>query len=670
MRAAFVYALIAACALAAGLGAMASHGRTPPDGLLFDLAVAGRAALLAAPPSIDASPVAVIAVDARSLASAELAPYPRALLGPVWGKLIGSLGEAGADAVAFDLLLAYSGNALQPGYDRDMLAALARWREKVVLGRSAGTLPARPYLAALRLDSGAVALLEIESDHDGAIRRLASTMPGAGQERLPTLVAAALARAGGPTMPEEVLLTPTAHPETLPTYALIDVLRCADEPEALRKAFAGRTVFVGSTLPEEDRKVSSARFLRPQQAAESSASGCSLAPLGASAPRSRTVPGVHLHAIAAESVLRGSAPKRAQPWAPALAAAAAASAGAAAGAALAPWSALAAVLLLGIGLWAGQTLLLHAGFHVPTGAALLGLAGAAILAYVVRYLVEDRRRRRIQRAFGRYLAPSVVDRLVDDEAALRLGGEEREVTVMFADLSGFTALSTKVSAGELVALTNEYLSIIAGEVDRTGGYVDKFIGDAVMALWGAPVLESDHAMRAVEAAQAAEAEIRRRREAAEAAGRRGFGVKIGLYSGPAVVGNVGSERRYNYTAVGETVNVASRLESLPGLYGCAIVLGGATARALDGRLPLRELDLVAVKGRSEPLTIYEPGRDEPRYAEALAHYRAGRFAEAEAIWSDLADKDPPSAVMAARARDFRAEPPPETWAGVWTLATK
>jgi class 3 adenylate cyclase len=259
---------------------------------------------------------------------------------------------------------------------------------------------------------------------------------------------------------------------------------------------------------------------------------------------------------------------------------------------------------------------------------------------------------------------------MDDEAALRLGGEEREVTVMFADLSGFTALSTKVSAAELVALTNEYLAIIAGEVDRTGGYVDKFIGDAVMAIWGAPVPEAEHAVQAVEAARAAEAEIRRRREAAEAAGRRGFGVKIGLYSGRAVVGNVGSERRYNYTAVGETVNVASRLESLPGLYGCAIVLGGTTASALDGRLALRELDWVAVKGRSEPLAIFEPGRDEPRYAEALAHYRAGRFVEAEAIWSDLAATDPPSAVMASRAALFRAAPPPEEWAGVWTLATK
>ena len=669
MRAPLALALVAACAAAGAAGGVLYDGRAPLDGWLFDLAVAGRARL-AAPQPIEGAPVAVVALDGRSLDSAELSPYPRALFGPVWGRLIETLGEAGANAVAFDFLLSYSGNALQPGYDREMLAALSRWREKLVLGRSAGTLPARPYLAALRLDAAAFGALEVEADADGAVRRLAATAPGTGSESLPTLVAATLARAGAPAMPEEVLLAPTVHPEALPTYALVDVLRCADAPEALAKAFAGRVVFVGSTLPEEDRKTSSARYLPPPPAVGAPSTGCALVPLGASAAGSGSVPGVHLHAVAADSLLRGSAPRRAPAWAPALVAAAAGGAGAAVGAALAPWFALAVVLLLGIALWAGQTLLLHGGLHVPAGAALLALLAAAILAYVVRYLVEDRRRRRIQRAFGRYLAPAVVDQLLDDERALRLGGEEREVTVMFADLSGFTALSTKVSAPELVALTNEYLSIIVDEVDRTGGYVDKFIGDAVMAIWGAPAPAADHALPAVTAARAAEAEIRRRRVSAEAAGRRAFGVKIGLYSGTAVVGNVGSERRYNYTAVGETVNVASRMEGLPGLYGCAIVLGGATAQALADRVPLRELDWVAVKGRSEPVAIYEPGEADPLYSEALAHYRARRFAEAEAIWTALAPDDPPSAVMATRARVFRIDPPPDEWSGVWTLVTK
>jgi len=670
MRARLVVAVTAACALAGGLGAAASGGRTPLDGLLFDLAVAARARILATPVPPESATVAVVGVDARSLASAELSPYPRALFGPVWGKLTDALGGAGAKAVAFDFLLSYSANALQPGYDRGMLAALSRWRETLVLGRSAGTLPAQPYLAALRLDPASVGLLEIEVDPDGVIRRLAAAMTAAGGERLPTLAAAALARAGGPAMPDEVLLAPAGHPETLPTYALIDVLRCAEsEPDALRRAFGGRIVFIGTTLPEEDRKSASTRFLRPPVAKQAPKDGCALAPLGASAPQSRSVPGVHLHAAAAQGVLLGRTPRSVAAASPPLAAAAAA-AGAVAGLTVAPLAALGAVLALAAALWTGQVLLLNAGLHVPTGAALLALAGAAVLAYVVRYLVEDRRRRRIQRAFGRYLAPAVVDRLVDDEAALRLGGEEREVTVMFADLSGFTALSTKIPASELVSLTNEYLAIVAAEVDRTGGYVDKFIGDAVMALWGAPVPEADHAMRAASAALAAEAEIRRRREAAEAEGRRSFGVKIGLYSGPAVVGNVGSERRYNYTAVGETVNVASRLESIPGLYGCAIVLGGTTAELVRGRMPLRELDWIAVKGRAEPLAIFEPGREEPAYAEALAHYRARRFAEAEAIWSRLAEADPPSAAMATRARIFRLDPPPDQWAGVWTLATK
>ena len=332
MRRPLAVALIAGCAVAGGIAGAASSGRTALDGLLFDLAVAARAAVLAEPPPLEAAPVAVVAVDARSLASPELSPYPRALFGPVWGELIESLGQAGAKAIAFDFLLSYSANALQPGHDRGMLAALSRWRERIVLGRSAGALPAQPYLAALRLDPAALALLEMEADPDGAVRRLHATRAGDDAERLPTLAAAALARAGGPAMPAEALLAPPTHPERLPTYALIDVLRCAGAPDALREAFAGRVVFIGTTLPEEDRKLSSARFLRPQPATEPPASGCALAPLGASVPGSRSVPGVHLHAVAADSVLRGAAPQRAPSWAPAIVAAAGAGAGAAAGA--------------------------------------------------------------------------------------------------------------------------------------------------------------------------------------------------------------------------------------------------------------------------------------------------------------------------------------------------
>jgi adenylate cyclase len=312
-------------------------------------------------------------------------------------------------------------------------------------------------------------------------------------------------------------------------------------------------------------------------------------------------------------------------------------------------------------------------------------AGAA---YTARYLFEERSRRQIQHAFSHYLSPTIVNQLAEDPSALKLGGERRDVTVMFADLSGFTALSGKVGPEVLMRLTNEYLGYLVEAVEGTGGYVDKFIGDAVMALWGAPVADSDHAARAIETARQAVARVRAAARAAVQRGEPSFAVKIGLHSGPAVVGNVGTERRYNYTAIGETVNLAARLESVPGIYDCAVVVSARTAALVENRYLLRELDTILVKGGATPLRVFEPVaeleaatpaqfEDVRRYAEALAAYRAGRFTAARQAWEALAaigeggrEAKCPAASMAARARSFEMEPPPQPWDGVWVLKGK
>ena len=274
----------------------------------------------------------------------------------------------------------------------------------------------------------------------------------------------------------------------------------------------------------------------------------------------------------------------------------------------------------------------------------------------------------------------------------RLGGEVREITVMFADLSGFTALSGRVPADELMASTNRYLALITEEVERTGGYVDKFIGDAVMALWGAPLSEPRHAVRAVDAALAIAARIATERRDAVARGEEGFWIKLGLNSGAAVIGNVGAHSRLSYTAVGETVNLAARFESLPGDYGCMIVAGPVTAAAIDGAFSVCELDLVQVKGKAAPLAVFEvfaPDCDAADYiadyGAALAAYRGRRFTDAERAWRALDYPGPidpkvpadeldtvatPNRVMASRAGAFAAAPPPSDWRGEWVRTTK
>ena len=267
---------------------------------------------------------------------------------------------------------------------------------------------------------------------------------------------------------------------------------------------------------------------------------------------------------------------------------------------------------------------------------------------------------------------------------------------MFADLSGFTALSGKVEPEVLTHLVNQYLGFIVEQVDATRGYVDKFIGDAVLALWGAPAPDPGHAVNGIRGALAAVARIRQERDAAIARGETGFSVKIGLNSGLAVVGNVGTVKRYNYTAIGETVNVASRLESVPSLFGCQVVIGPLTAELAKDEFLLRELDRITVKGGQAPIAVFEPiverAKATPeqidrvrRFADALAHYRARRFVDAYTIWEALAHEEQvasgaqsgkdtppqgPPAKMAERAREFAAHPPPVPWDGVWVLTSK
>jgi class 3 adenylate cyclase len=357
------------------------------------------------------------------------------------------------------------------------------------------------------------------------------------------------------------------------------------------------------------------------------------------------------------------------------------------GFAFAPWIAFAGVALLAFAGFGLALVLLPFGWWFPLMVPMIAAVTSMVLAYVVRLLVEERRRRRVQEAFGHYLAPSIVDRLSEHEAELRLGGERREVTVMFADLSGFTALSGKVAPEELMELTNGYLGLIVDAVETTGGYVDKFIGDAVMALWGAPLPDPDHAASAARAALRARASVMQAKAAADQRGEPGYMVKIGLNTGSAVVGNVGAARRYNYTAIGETVNVAARLEGLPEEYGCSIVVGPSTVAAIADRFLLCELDWVRVKGKDDAFAVYElicerstaspAERAYPlRYQAALERYRAGDFAAAQEFWRCLAEQGnhggaarSPARVMANRSAELAAAPP-ACWDGIFVKTTK
>jgi adenylate cyclase len=665
------------------------------DGLFYDLSLATHKVR----PGTDSEPVAVIAVDRASLASSELAATPRVLFGPFWAKLIDGLAKADVKAIGFDIIFGYSANrfpGLAAQYDRDFYDALARHHQRLVLARSAGLPVAPPVEGAvydLDGDAGneepaAIAFAELIPDSDGIQRRVSPHLRTSDGHLLPTFSAALLARAQATAMPNPLLLAPAAPLETIPSYRLIDVLRCLDQrPAAVAQAFSGKVVLIGSNLPEEDRKRTPDRFMdqRPVGLAENGS--CRLGRLGASHIEGGTTPGVFVHAAAVQAVMNGNLVRPVPLLGRAVAAALASLGGSLLGFAMTPWLAVVGVAALAAGCFGLAVALLAYGLWLPIAVPAAAAIVSMVLAYLVRFLVEERRRRRVQHAFSHYLAPSIVDRLAESEAELRLGGERREITVMFADLSGFTALSTRLPPEELMALTNTYHAIMAGAVEATGGYVNQFLGDAVMAIWGAPLADPDHAASAARAALGIVEHITRAKAEADARGSPGYAVKIGINTGPAVVGNVGAPNRYNYTAVGEIVNIAARLESVPEDYGCRIVVGPATAAAIADRFALCELDWIKVKGKDEAFSVFQlvgekssAASDEILYLEqyraGLERYRAGDFTGAEEIWQRQAKQfaagavaHSPPLIMARRCADLKSDPP-AVWDGVFIKTSK
>src|SRR6185312_12197580 len=385
-RRGMVVALLAALAAAAAV--LAQDGIGPLDGLVYDLALATAARR----PGTGGEPVAVIALDRDSLAADELADLPRVFLSPVWAKVTNALMDADARAIGFDIIFSYSANRfakLDGQYDREFLAAIARARGHIVLARSAGAYPAPSFVAALfdpKADAGkaeptGLGFAELSPDADGVVRRVPAQVEAADGEALTSFAAALLSRIPGASVPPEIRLAPARPLEAMPAYSLIDVLRCAGrDPEALRQAFAGKVVLIGTTLPEEDRKRAPDRFMSPPAAAKAKPGGCGLRRLGASAPGRGTTPGVFVHAAAIESVLTGNLVRPVPAAGRAIAAGAVAAGGAALGFLLPPVLATLAVAALAGLCLAAVPLLLGYGLWLPAALPAAAAIGAMVVA--------------------------------------------------------------------------------------------------------------------------------------------------------------------------------------------------------------------------------------------------------------------------------------------------
>ncbi len=340
------------------------------------------------------------------------------------------------------------------------------------------------------------------------------------------------------------------------------------------------------------------------------------------------------------------------------------------------------LLLLGVLVAGDYWFLFRRGILIGITYPVLGLTFVFLVVTLANYLWAGRQKRFIETAFSRYVSPQVVRQLVADPGRLRLAGEQRQASILFSDIRGFTTLSETMEPDALGRFMNRYLTEMSDIIMAHDGMVDKFIGDAIMAVWGAPVTDDHHATKAVRAALAMQDRLTELRPAWEAEGLPTIAIGVGINSGLVSAGNFGSRQRFDYTVIGDEVNLASRLEGANKAYGTTVIISEHTRALVTEPLFCRFLDLVRVKGKKQPVRIYEPllfGEPDPALAAEVERYQAAidlyydrQFAAAHDRFAALATDHPHPlyTLYQERSRHFQEEPPPADWDGVFVFTTK
>jgi len=444
--------------------------------------------------------------------------------------------------------------------------------------------------------------------------------------------------------------------KTFPHYSVADILS-GRTPE---NAFKDKIVFVGSTaFGVYDLRVT---------------------------PFSNVYPGLEVHATVADNILRQTFLFR-PGWAAFFDLAAILFMGLVTGLVLPRLRVLFSVLLIGV-LFAGylvvsQGLFTRQGIWLNAVYPLLTMVIVYTAVTLYRYIAEEREKKKIRGAFSFYVNPSVVSEVLKDPEKLKLGGDKKVLSVLFSDIRGFTSLAEEMEPEILVTLLNEYLTEMTNVVFELDGLLDKYIGDAIMAVFGAPLEQDDHPLRACDTALKMLDRLATMQHRWRAEGIPGLDIGIGINTGPMVVGNMGSERRFDYTVMGDAVNLASRLEGINKEYGTQVVISEFTYGWVKDDFFCRELDAVRVKGRVRPVKIYEllasRSDKDPRveiiepFTQGLKHYRAQEWEKAEDRFREvlgISSQDAAAQLYLQRITVLRQEPPPPEWDGVFTMKSK
>ncbi len=624
--------------------------------------------------------VVVIAMDETSLQEIGPMPWPRT----VHALLLQKLGGGGAKIVVFDVIF---DAARDPDEDRAFAQAIANFTRdggKVILGKDVSDT-ADPQFSLeqvieplpLFTEAGAIgAFVTTPRDSDYKIRRANWLVKGS-----TTLATEAYHQLTGEQLRQEgnrlylgKRQVPADAPQEQPTFSINFVGPSGTIPKrsyyqaiegTLPPDFLkGKVVFVGADLAAENRSGRSVtdRFPTPADS------------------EGVLMPGVEIHANAFNTVVTGSFVRIASPL----------------------------LRFMALLLFAALTTLyctllrpLHAGF--ATASTVLASASAVYFIFVqynvwlpsvrptvlialiyvgntvAQYRTALRERAQISRAFKHYVSAEVLGELMKNPENLELGGREVEATVLFTDIAGFSKISEKITPQELTQMLNQYFELLAGVIMKEGGMVNKFIGDAVMALWGVPLDNPSHASQAC----LASLQIHRAMLAMAPVTCR-----IGLNTGRMIAGNLGSRERFEYTVIGDAVNLASRLEGVNKLYHTDVMISEMTEEKVRGQFLLREVDCIRVVGKEEPVRIFQlldsmDDRDSPehmRWSEMIESFIPSHEKYQRREWDSatrlfekhflLFPEDPLGRIYLERSRAFLSQPPPNNWDGVYQMESK
>ncbi|WFU19694.1 adenylate/guanylate cyclase domain-containing protein [Bradyrhizobium sp. CB3481] len=708
--------VVAAIALVCAAASVSPVVR-PIRGLSLDILTALRWEMFGRRQDPATSPAVVVAIDEESLRTAPFKGSPMLTWTGEIGRVLTATLEGGAKVAGFDVVIERSleqselpfGEGLLGekvrGFDRDFLRALATAsvNGKVVLGEIlGGNQPVRPspgQRVAVRQHLN-IRPLNVFSDQDDIVRRLPLSFAVNGT-RMPSMAVELASRALGAApefdasgrmtlagyqvpgrVPDTMTLNFEGGADDIPTFSFADLRACAvkNDKDYFKRWFAGKVVIFGSVLDIEDRRQTSKRFATGIEGARTPRCAAETTPVTAGY-RISTIAGVYIHATAVNNLIQRNAVVEPGPLVRILISVLFASLAAIAAWRLRPLSAALAWAAVIVASLAGATIAFNQSLALPVAEPFLASLFALAATIGFRFVVADKDRRLLQKSFALYLAPHVINRMLSSNKLPELGGETRNVTVFFSDIEGFSLIAEKMSPDGLMELMNEYLSAMTDVIERHGGYVDKYIGDSVVAVFGAPADDPDHAANAARAALDCCTQLAELNTTSPLFQGYKLAQRIGINSGEALVGNFGSRRRFNYSVMSDAVNLASRLEGANKFYGTTIIASETTVALAGDDFAWRELDAIRVKGRTGALKIYQllaraaeltttQQAMIDNYAEGLAHWRAREFEAAAQCFARSAEIDRPASLFAARARELAQNPPEADWDPIRTLQEK